>query len=218
MSLKSVYIAYTPLILAVHGIPFFFHFRIDASKKNHHVFCIKASTMRLDHATLEAETGAEVQPCCESRGWEEMNFERSVNLRGRNSIQELDWYSKSFQLWEPYGGGPKMNVPANFHAMGLTTLASLERYSGVAGSSLHMATPTAVSRVGDFVAWLKKTSRHHHDISRTASVHDLRGAASGVHLCWPSSHRMTNWGAPEWIFWIQQVVELVVVRQLDNVC
>ena len=45
--------------------------------------------MRLDHATLEAETGAEVQPCCESRGSEEMNFERSVNLR-RNSIQELD--------------------------------------------------------------------------------------------------------------------------------
>ena len=71
-------------------------FDISGSKRNseskekiHHVFCIKASTMRLDHATLEAETGAEVQPCCESRGSEEMNFERSVNLR-RNSIQELD--------------------------------------------------------------------------------------------------------------------------------
>lgn len=202
---KKVYIAYTPLILAFrNGIP-----------NRRKITMFSASrlqpcgwTMLHWRLKLVQRRGLVANPGVEKRKSQRTNFDPSIGL------------IKNFQLWEPlWGGGPKLNVPANFHAMGLTftTLASLERCSGVAGSSLHMATPTAVSRVGDFVAWLKKTSRHHRDISRTASVHYLRGAASGVHLCWPSSHRMTNWGAPEWIFWIQQVVELVVVRQLDNV-
>lgn len=161
--------------------------------------------------------------CCESRGWEEMNFERSVNLRGRNASQELDWYSKSFQLWEPYFSGAQswtfLRIFMRWASRLWLLWSAVQVLLGHPCTWLHqqLSVELAISLLGwkkhlDIIVTYLKLQ-----VSISVHYHYLRGAASGVHLCWPSSHRMTNWGAPEWIFWIQQVVELVVVRQLDNV-